>query len=67
MALAMAGYCAGGHMGFVSFPSIDRQRITAMLDLPDNTPLETTARYMDRLLAAVEQLKDFVDRRRANR
>lgn len=62
MALAMAGYCAGGHMGFVSFPSIDRQRITAMLDLPDNTPLETTARYMDRLLAAVEQLKkDFVD------
>lgn len=62
MALAMAGYCAGGHMGFVSFPSIDRQRISAMLDLPDNTPLETTTRYMDRLLAAVEQLKkDFVD------
>ncbi len=62
MALAMAGYCAGGHLGFVSFPSIDRQRISALLDLPDNTPLETTTRYMDRLLAAVEQLKkDFVD------
>ena len=43
MALAMAGYCVGGHMGFVSFPSVDRQRISATLDLPDNTPLETTA------------------------
>ncbi len=62
LALAMIGYCAGGHMGFVSFPSIDRQRITAILDLPDNTPLSTTSRYMDRLLSAVEQLKkDFVD------
>jgi len=62
MGLAMIGYCLGGHMGFVSFPSVDRQRITAMLDLPDNTPLETTTRYMDRLLRAVEQLKsEFVD------
>lgn len=62
MGLAMVGYCMGGHLGFVSFPSVDRQRITAMLDLPDNTPLETTAKYMDRLSDAVQQLKrDFVD------
>ncbi len=60
--LAMIGYCRGGHLGFVSFPSVDRQRITAILDLPDNTPLSTTTRYLDRLLQAVDQLKqDFVD------
>ncbi|MFK7735398.1 MAG: efflux RND transporter permease subunit [Pirellulaceae bacterium] len=60
--LAMIGYCAGGRMGFVSFPSVDRQRITAMLDLPDSTTLETTERYMDRLLRAVEQLRvEYVD------
>jgi len=62
MGLAMYGYCAGGRMGFVSFPSVDRQRITAILDLPDNTPLDTTARYVDRIDSAVEQLKqEFVD------
>ena len=62
MALVMAGYCVGGRMGFVSFPSVDRQRITAILDLPDNTPLETTAQYMDRIASALEQVKsEFVD------
>ena len=61
-ALAMFGYCVGGRLGFVSFPSVDRQRITAMLDLPDSTPLETTAMYMDRLLAGLEQCREeFVD------
>lgn len=62
MGLAMIGYCAGGRMGFVSFPSVDRQRITAIIDLPDNTPLEITAQYVDRIAEAVEQLKtEFVD------
>lgn len=62
MALSMAGYCMGGNMEFVSFPSVDRQRISAMLDLPNDTPLETTVHYVDRLEAAVDQLKkEFVD------
>jgi len=62
LALLMAGYIAGGRMKFVSFPSVDTMRITAILDLPDDTPLEVTSRYMDRLGAAVEQLrKEFVD------
>lgn len=62
MGLAMAGYCVGGNVGFVSFPSVDRQRISAQLDLPDNTPLETTGEYADRLIAALEQVKqEFVD------
>lgn len=61
-ALAMAGYCVGGRMGFVSFPSVDRQRITTMLDLPDATPLETTVKYIDRIHAALEQVREeFVD------
>ncbi len=55
-------------MGFVSFPSVDTQRITAILDLPDNTPLETTATYMDRISAALDQLKqEFVDPAAASR
>ena len=62
MGLTMAGYCMGGRMGFVSFPSVDRQRISAVLDLPDNTPLETTAKYTQRISAALERLKEeFVD------
>ena len=62
MALAMAGYIAGGRMKFVSFPSVDTMRITAILDLPDDTSLETTSKYMDRMAGAVEQVKkEFVD------
>ncbi len=62
MGLAMAGYCVGGRMGFVSFPTVDSGRITMILELPSNTPLETTARYMDRITAALEQVKrEFVD------
>jgi len=60
--LLMAGYCAGGRMGFTSFPSVDRQRITAILELPHDTPLETTHAYVDRIIAAVDELKkEFVD------
>ena len=58
MGLAMIGYCKGGRMGFVSFPSVDRQRISCYLDLPDNTPLETTKKYMDKIKASVETLRD---------
>lgn len=62
MGLTMAGYCVGGRMKFVSFPSIDRQRISAFLNLPDDTTLDTTTRYMERIHAAMEQLKvEFVD------
>jgi multidrug efflux pump subunit AcrB len=62
VALTMAGYCVGGRMKFVSFPSVDTKRITAILDLPDDTPLETTAKYMDRISTALDQVKrEFVD------
>lgn len=62
VALAMTGYCVGGRMKFVSFPSVDTKRITAILDLPDDTPLETTAKYMDRIEAGLKQVqKEFID------
>ncbi|MCP4190146.1 MAG: efflux RND transporter permease subunit [Planctomycetaceae bacterium] len=62
MALAMVGYCIGGRMGFVSFPSVDAQRITAILDLPDDTPLDTTDKYMDHIYDSLVQVKqEFVD------
>lgn len=63
-ALAMIGYCMGGRLGFVSFPSVDRQRITAIIELPDNTPLATTAKYVNRMSDALEKLRampEFID------
>ena len=62
MALVMAGYCMGGRMGFVSFPTSDTRRISALLDLPNDTPVEVTERYVDRISDALDQLaEEFVD------
>ncbi len=62
MALAMAGYIAGGRMKFVSFPSVDTMRIFVLLDLPNDASLETTARYVERMKAAADQVRrEFVD------
>ncbi|MDG2124942.1 MAG: efflux RND transporter permease subunit [Verrucomicrobiales bacterium] len=62
MGLLMAGYCLGGRMSFQSFPSVDTQTITAYIDLPDDTPLETTGQYVERITAAVEALRtEYVD------
>ena len=60
--LLVAGYCQGGRIGFISLPEVDRPRISAWLDLPDDATLETTHAHVDRITAAVEQLKEeFVD------
>jgi multidrug efflux pump subunit AcrB len=62
MGLLMAGYCLGGRMGFQSFPSVDTTRLTAILSLPGDVPLEVTDRYIRRIVDAVDQLKtEFVD------
>ncbi|MGB7329051.1 MAG: efflux RND transporter permease subunit [Rubripirellula sp.] len=62
MAMLMAGYCVGGRLGFVAFPSVDSTRISAKLELPSDTPLEVTERYVDRISDALDQLKtEFVD------
>ncbi len=60
--MLMAGYCVSGRMKFIAFPSVDRQRISAHLDMPDDTPLEVTARYMDKIENALLQLQaEYVD------
>ncbi|MFI4874026.1 MAG: efflux RND transporter permease subunit, partial [Blastopirellula sp. JB062] len=62
MMLAMVGYCLSGRMEFIAYPSVEKQRISANLDLPDDTSLETTARYMQRIEDALLQVqKEFVD------
>ncbi|MCH7226519.1 efflux RND transporter permease subunit [Haloferula sp. A504] len=56
------GYVASGRMGFVNMPSIDRNRITAMLRLPRDTPLEVTDEHVRRIEGALNQIKrEFVD------
>ena len=60
--LLMAGYCMSGRMKFIEFPQVDTQRISCDLDMPDNTTLETTQQYMDRIQAAVHQLQEeYID------
>lgn len=60
--LLMAGYCLSGRMEFVAYPSVEKQRISAELDMPDDTSLETTARYMARIEAGLLQLqKEYTD------
>ncbi|MEM7602006.1 MAG: efflux RND transporter permease subunit, partial [Verrucomicrobiota bacterium] len=62
-ALLMFGYSQGGGLGFVSMPTVDRLRITAYLDLPNDTPLEQTDTYIKRIRDAAEVLKtEFVDK-----
>lgn len=61
-ALLMFGYAKGGGLGFVSMPSVDRLRITAYIDLPNDTPLEQTDTYVQRIREAAAVLKtEFVD------
>ena len=57
LAMAMAGYWAGGRMGFASFPAVENLRISADLNLPDDFPIERTHAYVERITAATEILK----------
>lgn len=60
--LLMAGYCWSGRMKFIQFPQVDTQRISCDLDMPNDTTLDTTQQYMDRIEAAVVQMQEeYVD------
>jgi multidrug efflux pump subunit AcrB len=62
MALIMLGYCQGGRLGFVSMPTVDRLEISAYLEMPRDTDLEKTEVYLNRIVAATDQLKkEFID------
>lgn len=56
------GYVKSGRMGFVNMPAIDRNRITAMVRMPRDTPLEITDMQVRKIEKALEQIKrEFVD------
>lgn len=62
LALVMAGYCVSGRMKFVPYPTVDTTRISAMLSLPSDTPMEVTQRYVERITDALYVLqKEAVD------
>lgn len=62
LALVMAGYCVSGRMNFVPYPTVDTTRISAMLSLPSNTPMEVTQRYVQRITDALHVLqKEAID------
>jgi multidrug efflux pump subunit AcrB len=62
MALLLLGVFAGGRLGYVRIPSIELPVIYATLELPDHATPSETLRYMDRLTAAAEGLReDFKD------
>lgn len=62
MACAMLGYFAGGRLGYVRIPSVERPMIFATLDLPDHVSIETTRAYMERLTDTAEAMREeFVD------
>lgn len=63
MALMMVGYFQSGRLGYVSVPAVDKPKITAVLELPDDTSFEVTRSYIDRISATVDQLKsEFKDK-----
>ncbi|MBB5350528.1 multidrug efflux pump subunit AcrB [Haloferula luteola] len=64
LAIAMCsfGLVKSGRLGFVNMPAMDRNRITARIQMPRDTPIETTDKRVNRIVSAVEILrKEFVD------
>lgn len=62
LVLLMTGYCVGGRMNFVPYPTVDTTRISALLTLPADTPIETTERYIRRIEDALHTLqKEAID------
>lgn len=62
VAMAMLGYFAGGRLGYIPIPSVERTEVVATLNLPDHASIETTRQYMDRLADAADLMRsDFID------
>lgn len=64
--LALAMICLAvfnsGRLGFTSMPAIDKNRIIAEVRMPRDTALEVTDERVERIVAALEQVKrEFVD------
>ena len=62
IAIAFVGYWKGGHLGFVSFPSIERDGIRGWVEMPQDTPIEETQKVVDAMYAAAKTLqKEYSD------
>lgn len=62
VALASFGYFSSGKMGFVNMPSIDRNRIIAMLRMPANSQLSETYERTQLIASHLDQIKkEFTD------
>ena len=62
MGLLMLGYFAGGRLGYVSIPSVERPELMATLKLPEHVSIETTRKYADRITSAAEKMREeFID------
>ena len=60
--IAFGGYLKGGHLGFVSLPSIDRDMINAWVEMPADTPFEETDIMVQRMYQAALTLEEeFTD------
>ena len=60
--LASVGYFSSGKMGFVNMPSIDRNRIVAMIRMPSDTSLTQTEKRTNYVASFLPQLKkEFTD------
>jgi multidrug efflux pump subunit AcrB len=59
--IVMIGLIASGRIVFQFFPSVEGDRLYAVLALPEGTPIETTRRAAARLESAAEQLREHLD------
>jgi multidrug efflux pump subunit AcrB len=60
--MAALGYFNSGVLGFVSMPSVDRNRINAYVTMPRDTPVEVTDENVRRVEGVVDRLREeFVD------
>ena len=53
---------ASGRMQFQFFPPVEGTHLYATLTMPEGTPIESTARAVERIEAAGEQLREELDR-----
>ncbi len=60
--MASIGYFSSGKMGFVNMPSIDRNRIVAMIRMPSDTQVPVTKERTDYVASFLPELKkEFTD------
>jgi multidrug efflux pump subunit AcrB len=62
VAMVSIAVLKSGRLGFVTMPSIDRNRIVASLSMPRDTPMQVTDERVKQILAAAEELrKELID------